>query len=80
MKKPGFLFALTVVALFGAAFAGEAAAQAYFDVPASALSAPQSALLAAAIINPRVFSPSHPSPFMLRRQQTILARMAGRGF
>lgn len=58
----------------------EAAAQAYFGVPASALSAPQSALLAAAIINPRVFSPSHPSPFMLRRQQVILTRMAGRGF
>ena len=58
----------------------EAAAQAYFGVPAAALSAPQSALLAAAIINPRVFSPSRPSPFMLRRQQTILARMAGRAF
>ncbi len=53
----------------------EAAAQRYFGVPASALSAEQSALLAAAIINPRVYSPARPNKTLLRRQQIILSRM-----
>lgn len=57
----------------------EAAAQMYFGTSAASLSAPQAALLAAAIINPHIFSPARPSPYMLRRQQTILARMAARG-
>ena len=39
----------------------EAAAQRYFGVPASDLSAEQAALLAAAIINPRVYSPARPN-------------------
>ena len=38
----------------------------------------QAALLAGAIINPRVYSPAHPPARLLRRQQIILARMAGR--
>ena len=38
----------------------EAAARTYFGVPASALSREQSALLAGAIINPRVYSPARP--------------------
>jgi membrane peptidoglycan carboxypeptidase len=32
-------------------------------------------LLAAAIINPRVFSPARPNARLLRRQQIILSRM-----
>ena len=43
----------------------EAAAQSYFGVPASALSAEQAALLAGAIINPRVYSPAHPNGRLL---------------
>jgi len=53
----------------------EAAARSYFGVPASALSADQAALLAGAIINPRVYSPAHPNARLLSRQRTILARM-----
>ena len=57
----------------------EAAAQRYFGISASQLSAEQSALLAGAIINPRVYSPARPNGRLLRRQQIILARMAGSG-
>ena len=55
----------------------EAAARTYFGVPASALSREQAALLAGAIINPRVYSPAQPRGRLLRRQQIILARMPG---
>ena len=55
----------------------EAAAQSYFGVPASALSAEQAALLAGAIINPRVYSPAHPNGRLRRRQQIILGRLGG---
>jgi monofunctional glycosyltransferase len=54
----------------------EAASERYFGVPASALSAEQAALLAGAIINPRIYSPAHPNKVLLLRQQIILARMA----
>jgi monofunctional glycosyltransferase len=53
----------------------EAASQRYFGVPASGLSADQAALLAAAIINPRIYSPARPNRRLLRRQQIILGRM-----
>ena len=53
----------------------EAAAQAYFKKPASALDAEESALLAASIINPRRYSPARPSKFLLRRQALIRQRM-----
>jgi monofunctional biosynthetic peptidoglycan transglycosylase len=53
----------------------EAAAQTYFHVPASALGARESALLAAAIVNPRVLNPAHPGARLFRRQQVILRRM-----
>ena len=57
----------------------EAAAQRYFGISASELSVEQSALLAGAIINPRVYSPARPNGRLLRRQQIILSRMAGSG-
>jgi len=53
----------------------EAAARAYFQKPASALDADESALLAASIINPRRYSPARPSKFLLRRQELIRQRM-----
>ena len=53
----------------------QAAAQAYFDEPASSLSPDQAALLAGAIINPRLYSPAHPNQRLLRRQQIILKNM-----
>jgi monofunctional biosynthetic peptidoglycan transglycosylase len=53
----------------------EAASRSYFGKPASDLSPEEAALLAAAIINPRVFSPARPNARLLRRQQIILSRM-----
>src|SRR5262245_12612826 len=55
----------------------EAAARTYFGVPAAVLSREQAALLAGAIINPRVYSPAHPPRRLLGRQNIILARMGG---
>jgi monofunctional glycosyltransferase len=57
----------------------EAASLRYFGIPSSALSAEQSALLAGAIINPRVYSPARPNGRLLRRQQIILSRMGSGG-
>ena len=53
----------------------EAAARTYFGIPASALNAEQSALLAGAIINPRLHSPARPTARLLARQRIILGRM-----
>jgi monofunctional biosynthetic peptidoglycan transglycosylase len=53
----------------------EAAARAYFGVSAADLSAEQAALLAGAIINPRLYSPARPNARLLRRQQMILGRI-----
>ena len=53
----------------------EAAARAYFGVPAASLSRQQSALLAGAIVNPRLLTPARPTRRLLRRQRIILARM-----
>ena len=53
----------------------EAAARTYFGVSASALNAEQAALLAGAIINPRVLNPGRPSTRLYSRQRLILSRM-----
>lgn len=56
-------------------FGCEAAARAYFGGPCASLSVEQAALLAGAIINPRVHSPAKPTGRLLRRQQIIIRRM-----
>lgn len=66
---------LNVVEWGDGIWGAEAAAQAYFGVPAAALSDAQAALLAGALINPRVYSPAKPNQRLLRRQQIILRRM-----
>jgi monofunctional biosynthetic peptidoglycan transglycosylase len=53
----------------------EAAARRYFHKSAAELSAPESALLAAAIANPHILDPGHPSARLRRRQQMIMRRM-----
>lgn len=53
----------------------EAAAVVHFRSSAGSLSADQAALLAAAIINPRVYSPAKPNARLRQRQQKILSRM-----
>ena len=55
----------------------EAAARSYFGIPAASLDPDQAALLAGAIINPRVYSPAHPNARLLRRQKIIRSRMGG---
>jgi monofunctional biosynthetic peptidoglycan transglycosylase len=56
-------------------FGADAAARTYFHKSASDLTASESALLAAAITNPHVFSVAHPSPRLLRRQKMVMRRM-----
>jgi monofunctional glycosyltransferase len=53
----------------------EAASRTYFGLSASELGPSESALLAAAIINPRALNPGRPSARLLRRQQMIMRRM-----
>jgi monofunctional biosynthetic peptidoglycan transglycosylase len=55
----------------------EAASQTYFGTSASSLGPGESALLAAAIINPRVLNPGRPSTRLAQRRQLILQRMGG---
>jgi monofunctional glycosyltransferase len=56
-------------------YGAEAAARAYFQTSAAALGPSESALLAAAIVNPRLLNPAHPGARLLKRQQLILRRM-----
>jgi monofunctional glycosyltransferase len=56
-------------------YGAEAAARAYFHSSAASIGPAESALLAAAIVNPRLLNPARPSARLLRRQQLILRRM-----
>jgi monofunctional biosynthetic peptidoglycan transglycosylase len=56
-------------------YGAEAAARSYFRTSASDLDPEESALLAAAITNPRGANPAHPSARLIRRQRLILRRM-----
>jgi monofunctional glycosyltransferase len=56
-------------------YGAEAASRAYFGLPAAALGPNEAALLAAAIVNPRLLNPARPSARLIRRQQLILRRM-----
>ena len=56
-------------------YGAEAAAQTYFRSPAAQLDPNEAALLAGAIINPRLLNPARPTGRLLRRQQLILRRM-----
>jgi monofunctional glycosyltransferase len=56
-------------------YGAEAASRAYFHKAASDLSPPEAALLAGAIVNPRLMNPAHPTRRLLQRQQLILRRM-----
>ena len=68
---------LNVIEWGDGVWGAEAAARTYFGVPASALSRAQAALLAGAIINPRVLNPARPPARLLARQRLILGRMGG---
>lgn len=66
---------LNVVEWGDGIFGAEAAARAYFHKPASALTAEEAALLAGALINPRLHNPARPTRRLLQRQEIILRRM-----
>src|ERR1035437_2402975 len=53
-------------------FGVEAAAQSYFNKPASRLTDGEAALIAAAFPNPRKRNPGNPSAYLLHRQQNIM--------
>jgi monofunctional biosynthetic peptidoglycan transglycosylase len=53
----------------------EAAAQHYFGVSSSELTADQSARLAGAIVNPRVLNPARPTTRLVRREELIRRRL-----
>jgi monofunctional biosynthetic peptidoglycan transglycosylase len=66
---------LNVAELGPGVFGVEAAAQRFFGVPASRLTAPQAALLAAVLPNPHRLSVARPSAYVRSRQGWILTQM-----
>jgi monofunctional biosynthetic peptidoglycan transglycosylase len=66
---------LNVIEWGDGVYGAEAAARTYFHTSAASLGPAESALLAAAIVNPRAVNPSRPSARLVRRQQLILRRM-----
>jgi monofunctional biosynthetic peptidoglycan transglycosylase len=56
-------------------YGADAASRTYFRRSATSVSPPEAALLAGAIINPRVHSPAHPDARLRARQRLILRRM-----
>jgi len=64
------------IAQFGPRIFGvEAAARYYFGKTAGQLTAPEAALLAAALPDPDRFDPVHPSSYLRDRQAWILGQM-----
>jgi monofunctional glycosyltransferase len=66
---------LNVVEWGDGVYGAEAASRHHFGKSAAALSPAEAALLAGALVNPRVLVPSRPNARLVRRQATILARM-----
>jgi monofunctional biosynthetic peptidoglycan transglycosylase len=66
---------LNVIEWGNGIYGAEAAARSYFGKPASQLDASESALLAAAIANPRIMNPGQPTARLRRRQQMVMRRM-----
>ena len=74
-KSRIFEIYLNVIEWGDGVWGAEAAARSYFGTSAASLGPEQAALLAGAIINPRMYSPAHPNARLLRRQRIILSRM-----
>lgn len=66
---------LNVVEFAPGVYGAEAAAQRYFHIPASRLTASQAAVMVAVLPNPRRWRFWQPTPYIQRRQAKILARM-----
>jgi len=67
---------LNSVEMGNALFGAEAMAQKTFDIPARDLDIPQSALIAACLINPTLLNPNEPTIYLLRRQAKIMGIMS----
>lgn len=74
-KQRIFELYLNVIEWGDGIYGADAAAQAYFHKSAAALGPSEAALMAGAIINPRVMNPLKPTRRLNRRQQIILGRM-----
>src|SRR3954471_7141759 len=66
---------LNVIEWGDGVWGADAAARRYFRKPAADLTPPEAALLAAAIANPHLMDPGHPTARLRRRQQMIMRRM-----
>lgn len=66
---------LNVIEWGNGIYGAEAAARTYFGKSAAQLNSSESALLAAAIANPRLMNPGSPTARLLRRQQMVMRRM-----
>jgi monofunctional biosynthetic peptidoglycan transglycosylase len=74
-KRRIFEIYLNVIEWGDGIYGADAAARRYFAKSAGALSPEEAALMAGAIINPRVHNPAHPTARLKVRQQIILKRM-----
>jgi monofunctional glycosyltransferase len=66
---------LNVIEWGNGIYGADAAARTYFGKSAADLSPQESALLAAAIVNPRLLDPGRPTARLRRRQEMVLRRM-----
>ena len=74
-KRRIFEVYLNVIEWGNGVFGAEAAARHYFGVPASRLSPPQAAQLAAMVPSPRFYDRNRSAPGLARKTEIILARM-----
>ena len=74
-KERIFEIYLNVVEFGTGVFGAEAAARHYYKIPASSLSASQSAKLAVMLPRPRVYEKNPDSAYLTRRTELILQRM-----
>ncbi|MHC1707960.1 MAG: monofunctional biosynthetic peptidoglycan transglycosylase [Bacteroidales bacterium] len=66
---------LNVIEMGKGIYGAEMAARTYFNKPASKLTKAESALIAACLPNPRLYSVAKPSPYIIRKQGRILMIM-----
>ena len=74
-KSRIFELYLNVIEWGDGVYGVESAARTYFHAPSADLAPAESALLAAAIVNPRLLNPARPTARLIRRQRLILQRM-----
>lgn len=75
-KRRIFEIYLNVIEWGNGVFGAEAAAQSHFGISASELTAAQAAQLAAMVPSPRRYRPGSETPYLQKRTEIILARMA----